>query len=809
LYIDVVGDTVVEKTFIDCKYVLFDVLYGINLDGWTHVKFNTDVVYCLCIYNSALRATTCYVSLTNDLRTMGKHAMLRMSRIQFGPNLFPFGKVDNSIVMSHVLHITTESIKHYEITCQRGPKPEHKALFNEVYNKQLFLDNAKISARHMRHMTINELRDIDIKIIEERCAFMYEWMYNMISRQLMSESALIGYILWVLGMPDEHYTLISRSALWLWSYDSLEDFAKTVKKEISLKLKAVQNLCGIDCSIFFEFEVLVNRGIGAVSWETEKEHRINPNTVTISDIEILERAHELFKKVKKRGGRPFKSHFDTYFKMRWQWAPPGAYHSQYAEDQQYVSSDPMLKNKLYACCAMPRKELEFFTSRTPQIVARASTKYEWGKQRAIYSVDNTNFILSSFAMNGCEEALATIVPIAQEAEATRVGATVREVLKNGVPYCFDFEDFNAQHSTSAMQQVLKAYGKVFETDLSPQQLEALGWVTKSLEDVVIQDRYNGSYRAQGTLLSGWRLTTFMNTVLNVIYTQVMTEQDPFPTTHSGDDILGAVTTLKQTQNIEKNAQIYNIRFQSSKCYLGSIAEFLRVDHNIGDGSQYLARSIATLVHGPTEMAIPNDPLAIFKAIATRKQEALKRGFKRDILETVIDSQYRYTEKKWSLQRHAGNIYELTHVSKGGCATEPTNESLAYSIRRVKIKKPPDKKHEEEQVLPGMYDFAEWITTKYGLETYLEQVLDSTKQAVYDRALSHEFGCIIEHNTDIQPSDWLQAAQYGMYRQLYGGTRIGLAKSYGIPLHAMRGDIDLITSMIMMNRDPLRATMLWM
>jgi len=320
----------------------------------------------------------CYVSLNDDLRTMGKHAMLRMSRVQFGPTLFPYGKVDNSTVMSHIMHITTASIRHFEITKEKGPKPEHKAVFNDVYDKKLVLNNEKISARHMRHMTINELRDIDKSVIEERCAFMYEWMYNMISNGNMNESALIGYLLWVLGMPEDHYNLISRSALWSWRYDSLEDFAKIVKKEISLKLKAVQNLCGIDCSIFFEFEVLVNRGIGAVSWSTEKEHRVDPNTVTISDVDIFERANELFRKVKRRGGRPFKSHFDTYFKMRWQWAPPGAYHSQYDEDQQYVSKDPMLKNKLYACCAMPQRKLEYFTNRVPQIVARASTKYECG-----------------------------------------------------------------------------------------------------------------------------------------------------------------------------------------------------------------------------------------------------------------------------------------------------------------------------------------------------------------------------------------------------------------------------------------------
>jgi len=121
----------------------------------------------------------------------------------------------------------------------------------------------------------------------------------------------------------------------------------------------------------------------------------------------------------------------NFWDSRWQWAPTGAYSSQYDEDKVYAHKEHDMRHKFYGFCAMPDVDYSYFIERKPEMFAKASVKYEWGKQRAIYGVDNTNFIISSFGMAGCEELLSKMFPIGQEAESKKVAKSVKEVLKNG------------------------------------------------------------------------------------------------------------------------------------------------------------------------------------------------------------------------------------------------------------------------------------------------------------------------------------------------------------------------------------------
>jgi hypothetical protein len=430
-------------------------------------------------------------------------------------------------------------------------------------------------------------------------------------------------------------------------------------------------------------------------------------------------------------------------------------------------------------------------------------------------------------MAGCEKVLEQLFPIGSSASDTNVSKTVAEVLKNGIPFCFDFEDFNSQHSNEAMDIVLATYQEVFASRLDSEQIKAINWLRVALNDVEILGVDNQlKYKCKGTLLSGWRLTTFMNTVLNYTYTQACMQGHILVSTHNGDDILAAVTTLGEVQRLSANASTYNIRFQKSKCFLGSIAEFLRVDHRTGTGAQYLTRAVSTFVHGPTEAVLPNNLYEILNAMQTRKKELIERQANKEIVNDIFKLQLQYTATKWRLTIQELENVLNSHLSKGGISEDFEKPNLEYDIRLVRIrpniKSDIDQKEMDEltkeqeimlkeygkQIAPGVLAYTRKVVKKFQLEAYARIIEKAATHAVLARAVINRF-TISTHKGSCDQTDSLRARQYGMYRDKLAGAKVTLAKTYKIPIFAVSAEITSLAQLILGSCDMMRAMELWL
>nr|UVG55922.1 putative RNA-dependent RNA polymerase [Poaceae Liege totivirus 1] len=800
LYLNTDNNYVREVPFLSSTHCLYDMIPNLFISGSFNYNLGTCAVTVHCIPFPQFGLTAMYLYNHHVLTGLTQPHRLRISRIQYGPDMFPFGTIHYNNVLEYCFHITTKALKY-------TPRLEY-SLVRAVLSKEIILEVSKVSAKHLRHLTINEFSDISYTSIHNRLGATMVLLENLIAIRV-HESFFVGVLTWLLMLPDDALSLISKSELVHCKYTDVEHFAKYVKNNFSLRLKALQNNVHIDLAPFFELEVLVNRGVGDINWEDEKDHRINTNATNISPEDIFIQAGTLFARLKLLGARPKRYSWDSFWATRWQWAPTGAYSSQYKEDDAFKHADHDMRHKFYGFCAMPEYSYEHFIERRAEFYAKASVKYEWGKQRAIYGVDNTNFIISSYGMAGCEEVLSKLFPIGQEAESTRVQTKVSEVLKNGIPYCFDFEDFNSQHTTAGMRAVLEAYMVVFNDKLESEQLGAIEWLHSALECVNVKQLNGQTYVAEGTLLSGWRLTTFMNTVLNYVYTKILTSEAPFVTTHNGDDILGAVTSLHQIRNMESNAVRYNIRFQNSKCFLGAIAEFLRVDHHNGNGAQYLSRAVSTFVHGPTEMAIPNDPVAVINAILTRADELRKRQARPELVDHLERKQLSYLCKKWEIDKRVITHFRKTHRLLGGYSTSIEDDALRYRFHRTRIKTDVggEGTTQREKILPGVFSYCRHMAHKYGLEAYFKQLLNTANIAVYSRSLRYKFGVQVER---CEPDSIvrLHAIQYGMFNAKFSGVKATISKSFGIPIEAIRGDDTYIINLLSWCKDPVMALGLW-
>nr|QED42947.1 polymerase [Phakopsora pachyrhizi mycovirus 2] len=284
-----------------------------------------------------------------------------------------------------------------------------------------------------------------------------------------------------------------------------------------------------------------------------------------------------------------------------------------------------------------------------------------------------------------------------------------------------------------MQAVLLAYSKVFGQYFSEEQARAFDWVLQSLDYQYVKDG-DSWYRTVGTLLSGWRLTTAINTMLNKIYTMYCTIDEPIVSIHNGDDILAAVTTIEQISRLENKAKASGIRFQRQKCYLASIAEFLRVDHKSGSNAQYLARGVSTFVHGPTETALPNDLLAVLKSNHTRASELIARGADADKVWSYLNLQIDHLAGLWHTERDKLDKIMSTHISLGGFSQVVDEKSTAFEIVRDwdDDESGLDDVHEEDKniVMHGAVDYARMVCRHMVAPEYEQRIAKRIKKSLF-------------------------------------------------------------------------------
>jgi len=173
-------------------------------------------------------------------------------------------------------------------------------------------------------------------------------------------------------------------------------------------------------------------------------------------------------------------------------------------------------------------------NKKPRVRSVAHTKRNElaGKKRAIYGVDFDSYIVGAYAADGFEETLcgapldlrhtggAELDDFMKVADLGRAGNWLLS---------FDYADFNAQHSTAAMQAVYSARIARVLSSVAPSQarddtVAALAWLSESLTDVEVSAPGQPWLKTSGGLLSGMRDTTSLNSLLNYAYCQLVADE---------------------------------------------------------------------------------------------------------------------------------------------------------------------------------------------------------------------------------------------------------------------------------------------
>ncbi len=159
---------------------------------------------------------------------------------------------------------------------------------------------------------------------------------------------------------------------------------------------------------------------------------------------------------------------------------------------------------------------------------------------------------------------------------------------------FDFKDFNSAHTLESQKCVIKhLFG-----DLDS---EWRSWLMTSVSNMWIRGDDDMWFKTMGTLMSGHRMTSIINSILNAAYTRIAIGERLYNSMyfeHVGDDILGSSEDCDTVDSAVRRMLKSGLALQRAKQGCGThSAEFLRVCFNETVGMGYAARCIAGIVSG--------------------------------------------------------------------------------------------------------------------------------------------------------------------------------------------------------------------
>lgn len=533
-----------------------------------------------------------------------------------------------------------------------------------------------------------------------------------------------------------------RVLAWIWESCKMEtDYMKMLKRE-GLYPKQLQTMFRDDLAQIYELQVLRNRAFDYVDWEKEKENRTTPKLAPLPEHTVFRHAVRIFQQAKNQGARQRYRSWDDYWQMRWSHMPVGSVVSQYDEDKELkrqLPRDARVKAAWFA--SNKHSEHGYWLNRTPEIYASTSTKYEWGKVRALYGCDVTSFVHCDFAMGDCEDMLPPNFPVGARANEAYV-KNVIEKFNDGVPFCYDFDDFNSQHSCGSMVQVLRAWYAVFGADLSPEQDLSMRWTIAAMPHQFV--RYNDlqqTVKINGTLLSGWRLTSFMNTVLNRVYLiESGIENHSIYSLHNGDDVFATTPTVYDAVQVYSAGEKLGVRAQLSKMNIGTIGEFLRVDNRarVKTSAQYLTRSVSTATHGRVEVAPANDFRELIRSHDTRADAMVSRGAIKSHVKILHSRLIQFSISLFSQTASVVKAFRELDSLQGGFTD--SREIHSYRIERKLSQESEITSSAFKPLLGGITDYVKWMVKKLGIdfkEHYVKNVFSRAVDALIRRKVRYE------------------------------------------------------------------------
>jgi len=166
----------------------------------------------------------------------------------------------------------------------------------------------------------------------------------------------------------------------------------------------------------------------------------------------------------------------------------------------------------------------------------------------------------------------------------------------------DYDDFNSQHSNSSMRILFEETCRYFDypTDYGDKLCQSFNNSFMRIPGAEGNSETPNN-KIAGTLMSGHRATTFVNSMLNAAYIRLACSPQMYDASgaiHVGDDVYMAVPGFDEGERLLSSLHSFGCRLNVSKQSIGfQSGEFLRMSITDRCAYGYLNRGIASCVSG--------------------------------------------------------------------------------------------------------------------------------------------------------------------------------------------------------------------
>lgn len=290
----------------------------------------------------------------------------------------------------------------------------------------------------------------------------------------------------------------------------------------------------------------------------------------------------------------------------------------------------------------------------PKVVARGSDKFEPGKARSLYGTGMIDYTIFSHAINDIEKSLYNIDGVESGLSgAAEVAGIIRRLARLREQYnestMIDYADFNLQHLLEAQSAVFDALANRYQLlGCEPEIVRSSRWCSDALLNqwcYFPQDE-DCTRIVQG-MFSGIRATSFLNTILNVCYTNVVMKQlvihmnlqaKSLYRLHQGDDVW-ITNHSRLWAQLYYNAMLHcGFAFQGHKQLLDRyFAEYLRVLYGVNGTHGFLPRCVATYIIRPIQATDVTTPIEMVTALNSSIMTMCRRGLSLSACKIIWDA----------------------------------------------------------------------------------------------------------------------------------------------------------------------------
>lgn len=351
----------------------------------------------------------------------------------------------------------------------------------------------------------------------------------------------------------------------------------TLMKRISDWLKQLGLAFSPIHRLFIELPTLLGRGAIPGDAVQDLKHRLTFDPTISVDVEEGALYRLIYRILSRNVGTLQEKDFDRHLEERLLWSKSG---SHYYPDEQIDNLLPPQPTRKEFLDIVP---VDYIKKCKPQVFIRQSRKLEHGKERFIYNCDTVSYVYFDFILKlfeaGWRDSEAILSP--GDYNSDQLYSCISRYRYKAM---LDYTDFNSQHTIKSMKMVFEVMREL----LPPQMSFALEWCIASFDNMYTAD----GQAWLSTLPSGHRATTFINTILNWCYTQMVgLKYDKFMC--AGDDVI-----LLAEEPISLEPILHSkFKFNPSKQSTGTRGEFLRKHYSEEGVFAYPARAIASLVSG--------------------------------------------------------------------------------------------------------------------------------------------------------------------------------------------------------------------